>query len=255
MKAVNLIPADERRGAGGAAGRTGGAAYILIGALVLVVGLLAAYATTNRSINDKRAQLARVEASAAASEAEAARLAPYSRFAALRTARVATVSAIAKSRFDWAHAMHELGRTLPRDITLTGLRGTVSNGVTVQGGPTVPLRTALDVPALELTGCAPGQASIPPMLASLRRIDGARRVSLQQSVYQASTSGAGSGDSGGVPPAPGARPSKPPKCDRQFQVAVFFDPKPAATAPAAAAPTAQATSAAAPVPAATGGAK
>ena len=39
MRAVNLIPADERRGAGGIAGRSGGVVYVLVGGLAVLVAL------------------------------------------------------------------------------------------------------------------------------------------------------------------------------------------------------------------------
>ncbi|MCW2959590.1 MAG: hypothetical protein JWP18_2393, partial [Solirubrobacterales bacterium] len=227
MKAVNLIPAEERRGAGGAAGRTGGGAYILIGALALLVVMFAAHATTKKSINEQQTQLTTLERDAAAGEARATALASYTSFAALRTARVATVKSIADSRFDWAHAMRELGRTLPRDITLTALTGTVSTASAGSGGGGVALRAAYDVPAIELTGCAPGQGSIPPMLAALRQVDGVRRVALQQSIKSDSSSAG--------PPAAGAKATRPADCRRTFQAVVFFDAKPQPSVAAAAA--------------------
>lgn len=231
MKAVNLIPEGERRGAGGAAGRTGGASYILIGALALIVLMLAAYATTSKSVNDQQAKLADVEAKAAASEAEAAKLAPYTAFATIRSTRVDTVTSIAGSRFDWAHAMHEVGRTLPRDITLTNMTGSVAPGAG-GGGGSVALRSAYNAPAIEFTGCAPSQASIPPMLASMRRIDGVRRVALQQSVKDG-----GGGASSTPQTSTTGEAVKAPDCSRTFQAVVFFDPRPAVAAPAAATPT------------------
>lgn len=228
MKAVNLIPENERRGAGGAAGRTGGAAYVLIGGLALVVLMLAAYAVTTRSISDKKSELARVERDATAKEAEAAQLAPYTAFATLRQNRVATVKSIADSRFDWAHAMHELGRTLPRNITLTTMTGTVSTasgGAGATGG--VSLRSAYDVPAIELQGCAPSQAAIPPMLTSLRQVDGVKRVALQQSVKGTA---AGTSSSAATTSADGTTPVKAADCSRTFQAVIFYDPKPAPAA-------------------------
>lgn len=230
MKAVNLVPTEERRGAGGAAGRSGGAAYFLVGALTLVVGMAAAYATTTKSVNDRQAELTTVERQAAASEAQAAALAPYTAFAGIRANRVATVTSIAQSRFDWAHAMHELGRTLPHDITLTSLNGTVSTQSGGAGAGGVGLRAAYDVPAIELQGCAPGQAAIPPMLAGLRQVDGVRRVALQQSVKGASAAPAGGTSTGG-------QPQKTADCARSFSAVIFYDPKPQPAAPAPAATT------------------
>ncbi|MCW3015307.1 MAG: hypothetical protein JWO02_2399 [Solirubrobacterales bacterium] len=227
MKAVNLIPPEERRGAGGAAGRTGGGAYVLFGALTLMVAMLAAYATTTKSLNDQEARFARIDREATVSEATAVKLAPYTVFAGLRAARVATVKSIADSRFDWAHAMHELGRTLPKSITLTALTGSVSKSSSGGGG--VALRAAYDVPAIELNGCAPGQAAIPPMLASLRQVDGVRRVALQQSIKGANGAAASTTSSG-------TTQTRAPDCRRSFQAVIFFDPKPAPAVAAAAAP-------------------
>ncbi|MCW3040651.1 MAG: hypothetical protein JWM31_2556 [Solirubrobacterales bacterium] len=231
MKAVNLIPENERRGAGGTAGRTGGAAYVLVGGLALIVIMLAAYAMTSKSIHDKQAELAKVEQQAAASEAKAGRLTPYTAFATLRQNRVATVRSIADSRFDWAHAMHELGRTLPRNITLTTLTGSVSTaGAGGSGG--VGLRAAYDVPAIELTGCAPGQAAIPPMLTSLRQVDGVRRVALQQSIKGGDGEAATPTTAGTTGTA--GKTVRAPACARTFQAVIFYDPKPTPTAVGAA---------------------
>ena len=54
MKAVNLIPVDERRG--GATGDSGLAPYIVLGVLALVVALSAAFALANRSVSPRRAR-------------------------------------------------------------------------------------------------------------------------------------------------------------------------------------------------------
>lgn len=253
MRAVNLIPEDERRGAGGAAGRTGGAAYVLTGGLVLAVAMSSAYALTSKSVSDKKSELARIEVQATSAEAQAQSLAKYQTYAATKAARLQTVTSIANSRFDWAHVMHELGRVIPTNITVQSIKGTVAPAVTVDGGPSVPLRSSLPVPALEVAGCAPSQAAIPGMLTSLRSMDGAQRVTLQQSVYQggAANQASGTSDSNGVPKAPGAKPTtKIPNCKRQFTTVVFFDAKPTPSAPVAAAAPAPTTA-----PVSTGGAK
>lgn len=224
MRAVNLIPADERRGAGGAGGRSGGGAYVLLGALVAMVVMVAAYAMTTKSVNDRRNHLAEVVQKADATEARAASLASYAAFKQMRTQRVETVKSIAASRFEWAHAMHELARTLPNYVTLTTMRGTVNAATTVQGGASVSIRGALpNNPAIELTGCVPSQSDVARMLVNLRRIDGVRRVSLQQAEKSATPASAGSAT------APAAA-----NCDVLFQGVVFYDPAPAVSAPAAA---------------------
>ena len=60
MRAVNLIPAEQRRGAGGLAGRSGGVAYVLTGALAVIVVLGVVYALAVHTVAGKNGQLATV---------------------------------------------------------------------------------------------------------------------------------------------------------------------------------------------------
>ncbi len=180
MRAVNLIPVEERRGAG-APGRSGGAVYGLLGALALAVVMVAAVFATSHSVKTKQDQLAVVDAQAQAAETQAGSLQAYTQFASLREKRQQTVASLASSRFDWAHSLHELSRTLPPGTSLTGLRATVSPSANVQGGTTDPLRASLNQPALELSGCATSQAGTAEVAAAMRRMDGVQRVALSSS--------------------------------------------------------------------------
>jgi len=227
MKAVNLIPAEERKGGGGGGGgRSGGAAYVLLGALAVLVALLAAMTLSGRSLDDKKAELARVEREAGISESQAAELKQYTGFSGMRENRAATVKSIAASRFDWSFVMHELARTVPSNVWLTGIVGTVTPTVTLKDrATTVGVRSAQPVPALELTGCTTSQASVARMMTALRQVDGVRRVSLQSALKSDSTGAAG--DSGGCGAA--RFPT--------FAMAIFFDAKAQPAAPAAAAAT------------------
>ncbi|HWH96257.1 MAG TPA: PilN domain-containing protein [Baekduia sp.] len=186
MRAVNLIPTDQQRGAGGAAGRSGGAAYVLLGALALMVVMAAAYVVSGKSVDDKKAELARVTQEAAAAEGKAASLTSYTKFAAIRAKRVDTVTQLAASRFDWAHALREVSRVLPENAWLTQLTATRSSSVSV-GGAGGTLRSALDVPAIQVQGCTTSQASVAKLIARLRLIDGVQRVSLEDSTKGAVT--------------------------------------------------------------------
>jgi Tfp pilus assembly protein PilN len=180
MRAVNLIPTDQRRGAGGAAGKSGGGAYIVLGALALLVVMAAAYVASGKSVDDKKSQLADVTQQATAAEAKAASLTSYTKFSAVRAKRVETVSQLAASRFDWAHALHEVSRVLPANAWLTQLTATSSPTVSV-GGSTGSLRSTLSVPAIVIQGCTTSQRSVATLIARLRLIDGVQRVSLEDS--------------------------------------------------------------------------
>jgi Tfp pilus assembly protein PilN len=189
MRAVNLIPAEERRGGG--SGGSGIGSYVVLGLLALVVAISAAATVTNRSIADRRHELADVQARAQASSDEAAALEGYTAFSALRDKRNETVRSLAASRFDWSHALHEIARTIPSDAWLTSMRGTVSSSSTVEGGASDPLRQALPGPAIELVGCTTTQDKVAAVISSLRRVNGVQRVTLSSSAKTDGGNGGG----------------------------------------------------------------
>lgn len=182
MRAVNLIPREERPGGG----RSGAGAYALIAALALVLVMVTGFVLTGNTVADRRADVARLSAEVQRAEAEAAALAPFREFASMRQKRIDTVAALASSRFDWERAMRELAGVLPGNVWLTSLLGTVKPGVSVGGsgagtGGTSALRGALQVPAIELGGCTESQEDVAGLLTRLRLIRGATRVSLAAS--------------------------------------------------------------------------
>lgn len=213
MKAVNLIP-DQQGGA--RAGRTGIAPYAVIAVLALLVVMAAAVTVTARSIDAKTAEVADVTARAKAAETVAADLKRYTTFAALSESRAQTVRSLAKSRFDWSYALHEVSRTIPRTAWLTSLRATVNPAAPAEG-TSDQLRAALPVPAIELAGCATTQGNVARTMSALRRITGVQRVSLSASTASATASGgpetSGSVDAQGCGTAP------------QFSMTVFFEPQ------------------------------
>jgi Tfp pilus assembly protein PilN len=219
MRAVNLIPAEDRRGAG-APGRSGGAVYGVLGALGLVVIFVAVLFALSHQVKVKEDRLASVNQQAQQAEAQAGSLQAYTQFATLRETRQQTVSSLASSRFDWAHALHELARTVPAGTSLTGLRATVSPSVSV-GGVTDPLRQSLSVPAIELNGCATSQDGVAEVLAAMRRIDGVQRVSLSSS--ERNSKGVGGASSGSSTPGAGSDCRAGSFKRASFSMTVFYD--------------------------------
>lgn len=217
MRAVNLIPPDERKGAGGAAGRSGGAVYVLLGFLAVLVLLSGVHAVQKKSGSDKRVELARVEAQATAAEARAASLAAFTAFSGLRETRTRTIFSLAASRFDWAHALEELARVIPSDVSLTTLNASVAPGAGAGGGGGASgLRGNLPLPAIEIDGCTTSQVSVARMLKRMRLIDGVTRVALQSSTKADTAGGGGAAPGGGCAASTDKEPS--------FALVVFFDP-------------------------------
>jgi Tfp pilus assembly protein PilN len=196
MRAVNLIPVDERRGGGRSSSGIG--SYIILGVLALVVAVGASTALANRSISHRRAELTDVKVRTKASADEVQALQAYTSFSALRKKRDGTIRSLAGSRFDWAKALHEVARTMPSDAWLTGLRATVTPSAAVDGGVTDPLRGSVPSPAIEIVGCTTSQDRVAAVISSLRRADGVQRVSLSSSEKLADGGAAkGEGVSGG----------------------------------------------------------
>ena len=197
MKAVNLIPPERRgpRKLDFGPGRRATdvprsiGAYAVLAVLGLAVLMAAGWALTGRKLDDRRAKLATTEQAAQVAEAKVASLKPYTAFATLSHAREETLNGLIQGRFDWSHGLREVARVVPSDVDLVSLVGTTSPTSSVEGGGTSSgsLRGALPVPAIDIIGCAKSQAHVARLLARLRTIDGAQRVSLASSEKSDST--------------------------------------------------------------------
>jgi hypothetical protein len=113
MRAFNLIPADERGGASLNGGKSGGSAFVVLGLLGVLAIFALLYGQASRQISSQTDKIATLNAQAQAAQAQAQRLAPYVSFMTMHEQRVQAVDQLVDSRFDWAHAFHELGRVLP----------------------------------------------------------------------------------------------------------------------------------------------
>jgi Tfp pilus assembly protein PilN len=203
VRPVNLIPPEERRGEQ-AQLRTGPLPYVLLGGLVAVLIAIVALVLVGNQVSEREGEVAKLEREDAQAAAKAQRLAAYTEFRAMSEQRVATVSELADSRFDWERVMRELALILPNDVWLVGLTATAAPGVSVEGGTGggSGMRTAVPGPALELSGCADGQEAVAGFVTALEDIDGVTRVGVQGSELPqkkeggASEGGGGSSDSG-----------------------------------------------------------
>ncbi|MET0305147.1 MAG: PilN domain-containing protein [Solirubrobacterales bacterium] len=184
MRPINLIPPEERRGEN-APLRTGPLAYVVLGALVLLLVGVIALVLAGNQISERETEVAKLEREDTKAAAKAQRLAAYTQFQQMSEQRVATVSDLADSRFDWERVMRELSLVLPTDVWLTGLVATASPDVSVEGGggdsAGASLRAQVPGPALELNGCAAGQDAVAGFVTALKDVDGVTRVGVQSS--------------------------------------------------------------------------
>ena len=125
MRPINLIPPQERRGSQ-APLRSGPLAYILVGALVLLLAGVTAMVLTGNKISDREGEVATLTSEDATAAAEAEKLASYVSFQTTSEQRVATVQTLADSRFDWERVMRELSLILPSDVWLVELNASAS---------------------------------------------------------------------------------------------------------------------------------
>jgi Tfp pilus assembly protein PilN len=223
MKAINLLPPDLKGTPKGASPKAKAAAttdepagigaFVVLGALALCVAALAAYVLTTNTVKDREAQLAAAKTEAETTIRRVSQLKPYADFQQMAETRIQTVKDLASSRFDWEQALRDISRTVPADVTLTSLNGTISGG-TGTGGSSV--RTAISSPAIELKGCTRGQKQVATLLSRLRAVDGVTRVSLSKSVKPAA---AAANTAVVSAPQTGCGEGRPP----QFELVMFFE--------------------------------
>jgi Tfp pilus assembly protein PilN len=224
VKAVNLIPADSRKGGGGVTSASQIGTYGLFGLLGVALVLVTLYVLASNSISSRQAQLTNLRAEVSQAQGEAARLGSYSSFQKLASTRIQTVEGIAATRFDWHTALTGLSRVVPANTSLQSLTATVAPGANAGGtgaGGSASLRGAISSPAFELVGCTSSQDDVARLMSRLRLIDGVTRVSLGDSVKSgASQSGTGVSSGGGSSGSSvGCGANKP-----IFDIVVFFQP-------------------------------
>jgi Tfp pilus assembly protein PilN len=196
VRAVNLIPSDQRRATPN--GNASGAAYLVVGVLAVVLAMAVAYVLTSNTVNAHETNAAEAKQEANALEAEAARLGSFTNFAAIKEQRLASVVATAETRFDWERLMRELSLIMPEG---SWLRTTSASVVGEESSTANPSAT--------FVGCTRTQSEVATLMVRMRHLHRATDVKLNQSA-QETTDGEASIDS----------------CGRlyQFDVTVSFEP-------------------------------
>ena len=220
MRAVNLIPAESRRGGVSPSLGKLGPGHAVLGILLIALVFVTLYVVTSNTISDRTTHLASVKQQVAQIQAEAARLAKYAQFEQLAQERAVTVRQIAATRFDWHAALSDLSKVVPADTSLQSLSATVSAGTGAVGGAAGgAVRGDINAPAFQLKGCTGTQDEVAQLISRLRLINGVTRVTLEDSAKGSAASG-GTVSSSASGSGAGGCPANGPS----FDLVVFFQP-------------------------------
>jgi hypothetical protein len=177
MRAVNLIPAEHRGGATVGVGRSEGGAYAVL-ALAAGLALFAfLYGRADKQISSRRAQAATLTTQAQRAQAQAAQLAPYASFIAMREQRMQAVATLVDSRFDWAHVFHEFGRVLPASVSVSSLTGTIGGAGGASSATPAPAPAPAPAAPAAGTSAAATNAAAPGATTSASAAPGAAAAS------------------------------------------------------------------------------
>src|SRR4051812_33951025 len=166
MKAINLVPREQRRSFGALQG-LGLGTSALFGALSLALVVVAAYVVLANGVTSKKDQLAQVNAEQAAATRQVAQLKPYADLEQLRTSLLERVRSVAGSRYDWPGTLARIARAFPANASLDSLDGSAADGTTG--------------PSIALTGCTPSHDSVAGLIDRLRAVQGVAGVALKSS--------------------------------------------------------------------------
>jgi len=214
MKAVNLIPNDQRRAQG--SGARSGSSYIVIGVLVTLLAMVAGYVLTSNKATQGQNDAAAAKAEADSLEAEVAQRGSFTNFSQIKDTRLASVSGVAETRFDWERLMRELSRVMPSGSWLQTTEASVTGEVAGAEAATPVAGTAVATqPKANLVGCTPHQSDVARMMVRMRELHRVSDVELNASSTEFGAAGDASVDSCGSL--------------YQFDLSVSFSPTPPPT--------------------------
>lgn len=181
MKAVNLIPSDQRRAK--ATGEQKGGSYVVLGVLAVLLVMALAYVLTANGVNDKTSKADKAKQEADTLEAQAAQLDSFTDFSSIKEQRLAAVVTAAKTRFDWERLMRELSRVMPSGSWLQTTQASVL-GDPGQAATPAAAQTAPTGPAATFVGCTPKQSEVAKILVRLRSLHRVVDVELNESLKE-----------------------------------------------------------------------
>jgi Tfp pilus assembly protein PilN len=180
MKAVNLIPSDQRRAK--ASGNVSGGAYGVLGVLAVLLVMAVAYVMTSNSANDRQGKAEQARQEALAAESQSKQLGAFTDFASIKEQRLTSVMAAAQTRFDWERFMRELSRVMPANSWIHTTNASVSGDTS--GGNLSSPDTTVPLPEANLVGCTPRQSEVARMMVRLEQMYRVTDVALNESTQE-----------------------------------------------------------------------
>lgn len=202
MRAMNLLPPEERGGSRGAgaprAAGTLNATHAIAGVgAVVTVGLVGFWALTQHDTATAREAEAAAVAQSAAQQAQVDRLAPVVAYDARRQARESAVLQLASGRTDWAQVLRATAGALPSNVTITTLKLAAADatGATATAGAATPTGLA-GKGSVTLQVCADTQPRVSTTLRRFSALPQVEDVALSQTARTGKGAGGGAAGAG-----------------------------------------------------------
>jgi Tfp pilus assembly protein PilN len=191
VRPVNLLPDGQRRRA--TTGAAANSSYIVLGALAVLVLMVAALVLTSNQANERKSQAATAKQQADQLEAKANSLGAFTNFASIKETRLSSVQTVAQSRFDWERMMREFSRVIPKGSWLTSVDASTSGESGDSQSSSTQTGEGSGAPAAELQGCTSKQSEVAKMMVRLRQVHRVEDVKLNESSEGTGDSGNGTG--------------------------------------------------------------
>jgi Tfp pilus assembly protein PilN len=183
MKAVNLIPAEQRRAQ--ASGKGAGGAYVVVGVLAVLLAMAVAFAMTQNKLNASQTKATEAKQEADALEARAAQLGSFTNFASIKDQRLASVAGAAATRFDWERLMREVSLVMPEGSWLQTAQASVLGDPSAEAAAaSAPAAAGPASPSANFVGCTRQQSEVATLMVRLRQMHRVTDVKLNESARE-----------------------------------------------------------------------
>lgn len=180
MRAVNLVPPEARAGRV-SPGKSGGAVYGVIGALVVALLMMSSLALVKKQKAAADQELAAVRQSTQAYEQVATQFAAFEKASKDANDRIELVRSLAQARFDWAGTLRDMARLIPAQTQIQQLDASVKDGAPGAAGSSTLRSQLATVPAITLKGCTRTQGTVADLVTRLQAMRRVTNVTLEQS--------------------------------------------------------------------------